>query len=102
MPDTMIERVARALYRSAPHDYDPNQMGEDETWPDLVDPVRAVLNSMREPTEAMLANGERLEVFASCDWDGSSANVMRDVEGGSPGLQTLWRTMIDAALAEEG
>ncbi len=49
-----LERAARALYQSAPHDFDPNQMGEDVTWPDLIPQVRAVLQAIREPGKARL------------------------------------------------
>ena len=78
-----LEKAARALYRSAPHDYDPNQMGEDDTWPDLVPQVQAVLNAIREPSEAMIE-----EAYASYDANGGS-------------LRDVFMDMIDKALGAE-
>jgi len=77
---TPLEKAARALYRSSPHDFDPNQMGEDDTWPDLVPQVLAVLNAIREPSEAMIE-----EAYASYDANGGS-------------LRDVFMDMIDKAL----
>lgn len=78
--NSIIERAARALYCSAPHDFDPSEMGEDDTWPDLVDQVRAVLRALREPTREMHFAGEAVDEPRRSD--------------------DVWQAMIDAALAE--
>ena len=88
---TPLERAARALYRSAPHDFDPNQMGEDATWPDLIEHVRAVLTAIREPSEAMISESHTTQGehwFATEEY---AAEYVRED----------WARMIDAALNEQ-
>lgn len=85
MPSPMIERAARALYQSAPDDYDVHQMGEDATWPDLVPQVRAVLLAIREPDDAMALAGGALT------YPGPYSTGCEEAIG-------VWQAMIDAAL----
>jgi hypothetical protein len=86
-----LERAARALYQSAPHDFDPNQMGEDATWPDLVPQARAVIAAIREPSEGMKLDGH----IALMDQFGIEGyKVPKGAEW------SAWRAMIDAALTE--
>lgn len=87
---TPLERAARALYRSAPHDFDPNQMGEDATWPDLVDQVRAVFQAIREPSAAMSDHGQGAILERWFHNDGPDVDASK----------ASWQAMIDAALEE--
>lgn len=82
-----LERAARALYRTG--DFDHNQLGEDEIWPDLVDYARAVLMAIREPIEAMVAVGG---VHA--------ADTPPISEEGNVAAIAVWQAMIDAAMEE--
>jgi hypothetical protein len=63
--------------------------------------ARAAIEAMREPTPEMINAARSTPVFATCDWDGSEALLLPDVEGGSGGIQTLWRAMITAAIGEK-
>lgn len=80
---TPLENAARALYRSAPLDFDPHQTGEDDTWPELVPEVLAVLNAIREPSVAMID-----EAYASYAANGGS-------------LRDVFMDMIDKAMGVE-
>lgn len=93
-----LERAARSLYRSAPHDYDPNQMGEDATWPDLVDQASAVLTAIREPSEGMLEAGGNVEWWETIGDNGETVETSLS-KGDVP---RVWTAMIDAALSEGG
>lgn len=74
MTDSMIERVASAIARSARAVGGGYVSGDEFPWEDA---ARAAIAAMREPTEAMVAEARR-------------NNHPRDEE--------TWRTMIDAAL----
>jgi hypothetical protein len=96
---TPLERAAKALYERD-HDGRFKIIGEPCAWEELtpeskatyIDEARAVLTSIREPSEGMYDAGE------SADWVGEdeSHSAVRPSEDG-PGI---WQAMIDAALAE--
>lgn len=97
MPDSMIERMARALFDSGCRpaaDVSP----ASASWEDLatveramyLDEARGVLTAMRDPTEAMIAAEAK-------DVDGEIAPV-NSYEVFTP--TEIWRSMIDAALSE--
>ncbi len=76
MPQTIIERAARAMYANVGPDWswdDPDAEGMRHLYREN---VRVALAALREPTEAMLAAGTSVD----------------------PALR--YRAMIDAALAE--
>lgn len=84
-PDSIIERVARAICVSAK--IDPDKMvvtssyrsaDRHPAWTDFRDQARFILEAMREPTRAMLRNAP--STYADDDW----------------------HAMIDAALQEGG
>lgn len=103
---TPLERAARALYRL--HDAPPQDLldrlkangddeglaeelaEEDEVWPNYVADARAVLEAIREPSEAMREAGA--EVGESHD------NLPRETEPHA--ADDVYRAMIDAALKE--
>lgn len=88
----MIERVARAMYRSL--DADPRFVGradltpEHPGWAEYCHQARAAIEAMREPTDAMIESArdyfprveprDRYAVISDC-----------------------WRAMIDAALGRK-
>jgi hypothetical protein len=79
----MVERVARALCRSAALG-DPGQAYIDANWPNYSTAARAAIEAMREPTEAMIGAGRgALPNFCPEDSD----------------ALVCWQDMIDAALA---
>lgn len=94
---TPLERAARALYqRLGTEIADPENGGEDERWPEFVDDARAVLQAIREPSEAMLPDPHDTStpIYQAArlidDDAASSADVFR----------SAWQAMIDAAMEE--
>ena len=83
---TMIERVARAL---APQSLLPEHM-----WREFVEPARAAIEAMREPTEEMRIAGDTAPTAHG--WG------LHAIHGSSEfaECEPLWRAMIDAALGE--
>lgn len=80
MSKPMIERVARVICSGA---IDPDgECAGTPFWHLYVQDARAAIAAMREPDEAML----------------SAASPFADDDGPI----TVWKTMIDAALSEEG
>jgi len=77
---SMIERVARAMARANYPAASDNDI--DEMWEGWVMEARAAIAAMREPTPAMVKDGE------ACD--------------GTISAKEIWQTMIDAALQERG
>lgn len=80
MTDSMIERVALALLRTA----------EWSSFWSIVEAramARAAIQVMRDPTDAMMADG---------------AETLPDYEPGTHDAALCWRAMIDAALSEDG
>src|SRR5688572_5024787 len=78
-PMTPLERAARAVYKLGDNGpYGPED--EDEQWHQHVDVARAVLQAIREPSEAMEEAGDSCLGLAT-----------------SP---VIWQAMIDAALEE--
>lgn len=75
----MIERVARKMCAIDGHPQDTRYEGEP-MWASYADEARAIIVTMREPTEAI--------ELAWLGSGGHSADAARD-----------WRAMIDAALA---
>jgi hypothetical protein len=87
MPDKMIERVARALYRQG--DTGPyGQEDEDAQWHQFVGDARVAIAAMREPTETMV--------------DAFLDTIVSPREFREETLTRMWNAGIDAALAEEG
>lgn len=104
----MIEKAARAMcivegldpdvlcYRSMPQKYAnglfvaPNPLMCYPAWTFNVIAARATIETMREPTEAMIVEAETKVVGLACfnDMDSSPAYL-------------AWQAMIDAALKEE-
>lgn len=98
---TPLERAARALMKSQdglptekPADWteemwldeqQSQQTIEDETWPEFVDDVRAVLAAIREPSEGMVC----AHIEAEDCFDDRPRQAIVD-----------WQAMIDQALAE--
>lgn len=86
---TMIERVARAIAKSA--------HGDDEGWAAWVDEARAAVEALREPTEAM-ERAIPMQEYTIEHYHGSGHHRSFPLLGSGP-LQ-VWRTMVDAALSE--
>jgi hypothetical protein len=88
MPDTMIERMARALCekRMTPPIY-PQEVDQD--WPLFADDARAVLAAMREPPMEIVQAGFDAEATAN-PYKTQPHHV----------VPAIWQAMIDAALAE--
>lgn len=101
MSGSMVERVARELWLAAT-----SFEGKETFWDNMKDfdresymiGARAAIEAMREPTPEMVEVAQNMSVFARCDYDGNYAELLPDVEGGSGGIQTLWRAQITAAL----
>lgn len=109
MPDTMIERVARALagcaasraYRrdasfmqmkfsdTGDARFGPPEVYAEAHWPTYTDDARAAIAAMREPTEGMQ--------FAACNRLMDFGYQTCPIESG-----LAYTAAIDAALAEEG
>ena len=90
---SMVERVARTLYALTAKDGPPWSSGRLYDERELYrQHARAVIDAMREPTEAMkkatTSNGDNIYWDYSCHVCG--------------GLKDGWHAMIDAALADEG
>lgn len=100
---SMIERVARAMYEASPFR---ETAGAYEDQSEIYRRTcrlfaRAVIEAMREPTEAMLkaawvstrdvAPDERMRVDLMPTWQAHNIKMAR-----------LFTAMIDAALSEEG
>ena len=91
MPDTMIERLAREMFRLRRKAQGASYFGaQDEIETDwrvvkslYMDDAAAVLTAMREPTDAM-----------------DTAGGARDKLGYDPAPAAVWRAMIDAAIGE--
>jgi hypothetical protein len=99
-----LERAARALYRL--HDAPPQELldrlkasgdeealaeelaEEDRVWPNYVADARAVLEAIREPSEAMETAG-----VMEGDWNRDNLDLGDEVK-------KVWTSMIDAALKE--
>lgn len=108
MTQTMIEKVARSLTRSAAEhlirsgDWVPLGSSSEaidnhveEYWPDAVEPARAALQALREPTNGVVEAGWRSQGDTI---DGRPANkhsVDRQVAH-------AFTAMIDAILQEKG
>ncbi len=92
---TPLERAARALYKQIGSDFDPFNEGEDAKWPEFIDEARAVIEAIREPSEAMMpAQG----VFAGFTHDADDLEDNRYVDADE--ARYTWHSMIDALLAE--
>jgi hypothetical protein len=86
MAETMIERVARGMCRAAITKpaaamYSPDgvEYHVNKRWPEYVDHARAAIETMREPTEAMLENGSAMDSLSGHPLD-------------------IWQAMVAAAL----
>ena len=89
---TPLERAARVLARrscppggEAQFPYVSTDEWEEKHWRDHVDPARAVLTAIREPSEGMIEHAR---------WR-SAETLSHEVA-----VSMNWREMIDAALAE--
>ena len=103
MADTMIERVAREMFRQRRRDQGAAYFGgQDEVETDwrtvkslYIADARAIIAAMREPTDAMTkAGGE------TAPW--SYELGINDGFTPESAAAGVWEDMIDAALAEEG
>ncbi len=96
MPDTMIERVARAMWDAREKSF-PNrtQLGwEDGTELSrrlMVSQARAGLEAMREPTPAMIDRFVSRALCVSVHGDGGWSNYARE----------QWSAMLSAAIEGE-
>jgi hypothetical protein len=87
---TMLERAARVLASSFGDDWDDLS---EEIRESLRDDIRAVLQVIREPSEAMVERGCFCDDLRS-DRPGGSAEQDRHW------MACSWRSMIDAALSD--
>ena len=80
MPETMVERVGRAIAEANGHDY--------ELYPKLSEALaRAALRALREPTEAMVRANGTSQFEEGRRWLDEDARI-------------TWQAMVDAALSE--
>lgn len=98
---TPIERASRALASShyaarfgKPSDDPHVVMNVDARWPDFEVTVRAVLQAIREPSEAMKTGAEFSELTMSYGGENSFEYLSEE------NAADVWRGMVDAALAE--
>jgi len=77
----MVERVARALRRSHTITDYGRGTSSDDGWEAEQDAARANIAAMREPSEAMMAAGDQWMIHGRANG-------------------SMWKAMIDAALAE--
>ncbi len=115
MADTVIERMAEAfcraieaqtrlhaapsrIYRDAGDFRDVQISGQV----DVLDAMKAALMVMREPIDAMVKAGAAQEVTFSADGNSYIGKIAVEYSSDrDKGADTLFRAMIDAALAEE-
>ena len=98
---TMIDRVARAIFRAGFHPDDSDETVE-QCWTDWKEDqkpsfarARAAIEAMREPTLEMCNAGK------SQEWHKRLSNgTTIPVPGFDTGPLSVWRRMIDAALSE--
>lgn len=83
MTGKMVERVARALWRTAADTFPPSVQASPEGWRTQIAAAKVAIAAMREPTEAMIEASNR-------EWDGRMSHR-------SSGA---WQAMIDAALKD--
>ena len=81
---TPLERAARALAKCS---------GWEDAWEMWLPEARAVLMSVREPSEAML-DASFIPASASCSNFGDEAMLLPS------GTTVVWQAMIDSALNE--
>ncbi len=99
MAETMVEQSARAAYEYFRLNWwtdptDPWEKLSDAGREHWIASQRAAIAAMREPTEAILVAGVKATI-SRC-FCGQSAHPDCD------DMETGWRAMIDAALAEGG
>lgn len=82
MAETMVERAALAIKAKVPLGYGMTDVEASEY-------ARAVIEAMREPTEAMIKPTYDLDVYWGYYADGRPG-----------GPDDVWRAMLDAALQE--
>ncbi|RVT90204.1 hypothetical protein [Sphingomonas crocodyli] len=90
MPDTIVEKVARALCRAeggAPT----MPMNGKSLWQHYVPVARAAIIAMREPSEAMKTAGAE---------EGGFAGYYGDDPENRTAAQMVWHAMVDMALQE--
>lgn len=78
MPETMVEKVARAISAIG--------SGSDSNWSDYTEEARAALQALREPTEAMADAFDNMKA-----WDDDDR---------LPEAREAMEAFIDAALSE--
>lgn len=99
-PETsMVERMARAICEASGRNPDDPLFWNERTgqvigvaWRGYEWKARAAIAALREPTEAMLADGDSAIPRFEADAE-TGARMM-----GREGALECWRTMIDAAL----
>jgi len=88
---TMLEKVARALYRCAPIPNVPFDVLADSDKIYYLGRARAAIEAMREPTLAM--NNAALHDYMGYERQGPNKPAWNS--------KTMWTAMIDAALNEK-
>lgn len=86
----MIERVAKAIYASAPFP-DGLEFLEPEPWRSCINSARAAIAAMRDCTPEMLDAGSAAHPAGGYKRD----TLLNDI------IECEWRAMVDAALEEK-
>lgn len=95
-PMTPLERTARVLAELAEPEIGPFDGGVDAVWPSYVSDAKRVFQAIREPSEAMVQDGDEAGDRQAYVVNGAGDDAVFSM-GGS---KTVWQTMIDAALEE--
>lgn len=106
-----VERVARAIYEKSPLYVERPNIGDamrSMTWDeaarygheDYYSMARAALTALREPSEAMIDDGEI--AVDDCEDSGKDSYGTYSYIDGRRAAFEAWQSMIDAALAEGG
>ena len=93
-PSEMVERVARAIWDARESSF-PARLRvrfEDRLTSEVFDMARAAIEAMREPTEAMMVAGGKVDVGHA--WCAAGERIVDDSAG------DVYRGMIDAALKD--
>ncbi|WP_454884283.1 hypothetical protein [Sphingomonas oryzagri] len=109
MSDSMIERLAQAIWEASGQPYRATDVvpsmkikeGEPD-WQRFIALARAILVVMREPTDHMVRAAASQDVMFSAEGNSYIGRIAIEYSSDrDKGADTLYRAMIDAALAEE-
>lgn len=89
----MVERVAQAILDVQEAD---RALSDRSAWPAYVKEARAAIAAMREPTEAMLCDGQE-NIGFEVEFIGGGGNF----KVGTIELGDAYRAMINSALSEQ-